>query len=72
MSLVRDNIEVTTNMILGAVINYLLTLLIFGVSMQFALGTTMLFFSVSYVRSYIIRRIFRKSEVSKKMKAKEK
>lgn len=68
MSLVRDNIEVTTNMILGAVINYLLTLLIFGVSMQFALGTTIIFAVASYVRSLLIRRCFRKNESKGKVK----
>jgi len=70
--IIRDNCEVLTNMLAGAVINYLLTMIIFGVSAKFAIGTTALFFSVSYVRSYIIRRMFRKGEVSKKMKAKDK
>ena len=62
MSLIRDNIEVSTNMIAGAVINYLLTILLFGVSAEFALGTTVLFFIASYTRSIIIRRLFRKGE----------
>jgi hypothetical protein len=60
MSRTLDNAEVATSMVSGAVINYLLTMLIFGVSHTFALGTTALFFCVSYLRSYIIRRIFRK------------
>lgn len=60
--IIRDNCEVLTNMLAGAVINYLLTMIIFGVSAKFAIGTTALFFSVSYVRSYIIRRMFRKGE----------
>lgn len=62
MSIIRDNIEVSTNMISGAVINYFLTLLLFGVSVEFALGTTVLFFIASYVRSIIVRRLFRKGE----------
>jgi hypothetical protein len=58
----RDHTEVISNMICGAVINYLLTMLIFGVSAQFAIGTTVIFFIASYIRSYTIRRLFRKGE----------
>ena len=72
MSLKRDNLEVTTNMILGALINYLLTMLLFGVSAEFALGTTGIFFMASYARSFAVRRAFRKSEDSKKMKQRRK
>jgi len=68
MSLKRDNLEVTTNMILGALINYLLTMLIFGVSAKFALGTTAIFFAASYARSFLVRRAFRKNEDSHKLK----
>jgi hypothetical protein len=66
MSIKRDNCEVLTSMISGALINYGLTLLIFGVSAKFAAGTTAIFFICSYVRSYVIRRIFRKTEGEKK------
>ena len=62
MSIIRDNVEVSTNMISGAVINYLLTLLLFGVSAEFALGTTAVFFIASYARSIIVRRLFRRGE----------
>ena len=60
MSAKLDNLEVTTSVIVGGLINYGLTMLIFGVSHTFAAGTTILFFCVSYARSYVIRRIFRK------------
>jgi hypothetical protein len=60
--IIRDNLEVLTNMVAGALINYALTMLIFGVSAQFALGTTVVFFIASYIRSYTIRRMFRKGE----------
>tara|TARA_R110002020_G_scaffold175493_1_gene367429 strand:+ start:32844 stop:33005 length:162 start_codon:yes stop_codon:yes gene_type:complete len=53
-------------MISGAVINYTLTLVIFGVSAEFALGATSIFFTASYARSYIIRRLFRKTEKGEK------
>ena len=62
MSKKRDNAEVLTSMVSGAVINWLLTLAIFGVSVEFAIGTTAIFFVCSYVRSYVIRRIFRSYE----------
>ena len=65
MSMRRDNAEVLTSMISGGVINYLLTLAIFGVSTRFALWTTLLFFAVSYCRSLVIRRLFRKGEERK-------
>jgi len=58
----RDNAEVLTSMISGAVINWFLTLLIFGVSAKFAAGTTAVFFICSYIRSLVIRRLFRKGE----------
>ena len=59
----RDSTEVTVNMVLGAVINWLLTLVIFGVTPEFAIGATAIFFCVSWVRCYLIRRWFRRGEV---------
>lgn len=61
-NLKRDNLEITISMISGAVINYLLTLYLFGVSAEYAIGTSVVFFTCSYLRSIIIRRIFRKGE----------
>jgi hypothetical protein len=65
MSYTLDNAEVMTSMVAGAIINWLLTMAIFGVSVEFAIGTTAIFFCVSYARSYVIRRIFRRIEERK-------
>ena len=46
-------------MLSGAVINYILTLILFGVSPTAGLGYTAIFFCVSYLRSYLVRRFFR-------------
>jgi hypothetical protein len=63
MSIKRDSTEAATNVILGGVINYLLTLALFGVTMKFAVWTTVIFIAVSYSRSLLIRRYFRRGEV---------
>lgn len=62
MSIKRDNLEVLTDMIAGGLINYVLTMLIFGVSGKFALATTVVFFVISYMRKLVIRRMFRRNE----------
>jgi O-antigen/teichoic acid export membrane protein len=61
-----DSLEVTISMVSGSIINWLLTMAIFGVSVEFAIGTTAIFFCVSYARSYVIRRIFRRIEEKKR------
>ena len=55
----NDLKEATINMLSGMVINCMLTYFIFGVTPLFALGTSTIFFCVSWTRTYIIRRIFR-------------
>jgi len=57
-----DALEVTINMVVGLILNYLLTVIMFGVSLKFALGTSVIFFCCSWIRSYIIRRVFRKND----------
>ncbi len=57
-----DALEVTVNMIAGILINYLLTVVMFGVSLEFAAATSFVFFVASWTRSYIVRRIFRKCD----------
>lgn len=58
----KDHVETLTNMLSGMLINYVLTLMLFGVSTGKALGTTCIFFICSYIRSYCVRRYFRKLE----------
>jgi len=58
----RDIYEVLTNLVSGFIINYFLTICLFDVSYEFAAGTTAIFFVFSFVRSYIIRKTFRKTE----------
>ena len=62
MSLKQDSTEAATNVILGGFINYLLTLALFGVTMKFAVWSTAVFVAVSYCRTIIIRRYFRRLE----------
>ena len=64
MSKKRDSTEVMTNMVSGGIINYFLTILLFPTSKTYAIGTTIIFFCVSYARSYFVRRAFRKHEES--------
>ena len=59
MSKKKDHAEVTTNMLVGAGINWLLTLFLFGTSPGYVTFTTLVFMVASYLRSYTIRRIFR-------------
>lgn len=54
-----DSLEVTANMVLGAVINCTLTYLIFGVTVAYALSVTALMFTIGWLRSFGIRRLFR-------------
>jgi membrane protein implicated in regulation of membrane protease activity len=49
-------------MISGMIINFGLTMLIFGVTIGHATGATAIFFVVSFARSYLIRRWFRRNE----------
>lgn len=58
----KDNTEVTVNMVLGLIINYILTLLLFGVTKEFAVGTSLVFFSSSWIRSRLVRKWFRDNE----------
>jgi hypothetical protein len=52
--------ETLIDMVLGLIINYLLTLIIFGVTKEFALFATSVFFTCSFIRSYLVRRYFRR------------
>ena len=58
----NDFLETNVNMTTGMVINFTLTYFVFGVTPAFALGTTMMFFCVSWTRSYLVRKLFRHIE----------
>ena len=58
-----DIYETNVNMILGCIINCVLTYIIFDVTPQFAMGSTAIFFCVSWTRSYYVRRYFRNKEM---------
>lgn len=57
-----DLIEVNCNMFGGMVINCGITLLIFDTSLTHAMGATVVFFTVSYLRTYLLRKAFRRHE----------
>ncbi len=52
--------ETLVNTIGGAIINCILTYFLFDVSPEFAVGTTAIFFCVSYMRTYLVRCWFEK------------
>ena len=54
-----DIMEVHVNMVVGAVVNTAITYYLFDITPQFALVSTGIFFTVSWVRSYGLRRLFR-------------
>jgi len=57
-----DHLEAACNVIIGAVINYGLVLLLFGVTAQKAGWTTAVFIAVSYGRTLMIRKWYRRRE----------
>ena len=57
-----DHLEAASNVIIGAVINYGLVLLLFGVTAQKAGWTTAVFIAVSYGRTLMIRKWYRRRE----------
>jgi len=54
----HSHAEAVTNVVVGAFVSWVLTLIIFGVSAKFAAAVTLVFAVASYVRSYLIRRMF--------------
>ena len=57
-----DILETNVNMALGMVINCTVTYYMFGVTPLFALGSTGVFFALSWTRYYLIRKWFRYRE----------
>jgi hypothetical protein len=51
--------ETMTNMIVGLLLNFGLTMLMFNEPPTYVAGTTAVFFVCSFIRSYGIRKIFR-------------
>jgi len=54
-----DVMEVNVNMVTGALVNTVITYYLFDITPQFALVSTVIFFIVSWVRSYGLRKLFR-------------
>lgn len=59
-------LEVNLNMFGGMLINAGLTMVIFNTSITQAMGATAVFFTASYLRTYLLRRYFRQREESRK------
>ena len=57
-----DITESITNMLIGAVINWIAVWIMFDVSTYFVTASTIVFFVLSFVRSILIRRLFRRLE----------
>lgn len=58
----RDISESIANMLIGAVINWVAVWIMFDVSAYFVTASTIVFFVLSFVRSLLIRRLFRRLE----------
>lgn len=58
----RDITESLANMLIGAVINWVAVLVLFDVSASFATVSTAVFFGLSFIRSFLIRIAFRRTE----------
>lgn len=58
----RDITESIANMLIGAVINWVAVWIMFDVSAYFVTASTIVFFVLSFVRSLLIRRLFRRLE----------
>ena len=57
-----DLLETIVSLLVGTIINTVITVFIFNVSVTFALGTTVVYTVFSFLRMYILRRIFRRME----------
>ena len=60
----RDVAESIANMAIGAAVNWFAVLFLFGVSFSFATLSTFIFFGLSFIRSLVIRRMFRWHEAT--------
>ena len=57
-----DAIEALANAVIGFVISWCATFWILGYTVTGSAAVTGMFFALSFARSYIIRRLFRRSE----------
>jgi hypothetical protein len=62
MSKTRDRKEALTNVLVGAAINWILSLGMFNATPAFVTLTTLVFMVSSWTRSYLLRRWFRSKE----------
>ncbi len=65
--------EVLTNQILGVIVGWLVIYLIYPILIPLGPATmatlsTVIFFSISYIRMYLVRNYFRKKEKEKRWK----
>ena len=58
----NDLKETFANIIIGSAINIVLTMFMFGVPSDIAVGTNLVFMIHSFTRTYLLRREFRKLE----------
>ena len=53
-----DALESLANASIGLLVSWLATWLVLGYSASASIGVTLLFFTLSFVRSYLLRRFF--------------
>ena len=61
----NDNQEALANTVIGGFINWGVTMFLFGVTPEFALGSSVVFFIISLARTRIIRWYYRRKECDK-------
>jgi hypothetical protein len=54
----HSHAEAIANVLIGGLVSWLLTIWIFRVSPNFALGACFIYAAASYLRSYLLRRFF--------------
>ena len=64
----RDATEALTNAVIGLVVSWSATYFILGYTAAGSIAVTLMFFGLSFGRSYILRRVFRFIEKREKDK----
>jgi hypothetical protein len=54
-----DTLEALTNAIVGLLVSWAATFFLLGYSASGSVGVTLMFFGLSFTRSWVLRRIFR-------------
>ena len=59
MSITLDTLEAVSNALVGLVVSWLATWGVLGYAPTSAIGVTLMFFALSFARSWVLRALFR-------------